>query len=228
VDNPISILIVIAVLGMVLLAFAPDARIARTLKAGLRRLVLHPKVRLYLNLDPIAPPVSLRGLTNTVGSWTSETFVQAGGIGACNHIVLEAQELKEILQKILDTQARGETVDPQDQYNMGLELADLQILIMDIAYCRHVDLTDATLLKHYINTLRKWSAPDENGVQHHIEEKVEGPTFFRTREQKLQLLKRFPGMGKAKLAAIIAEPDATIVSALNGALDAAPDEGFFL
>src|SRR5271170_7171049 len=116
----ISILVVLGVIGVATLALWPGARIPRTVKALLRRLVLNPYVRVYLDLDPVAPPVSLRGLTNLVGSWTSKTFVEAGGIGACNHIVLEAQELKEILTKILETKARGEEVDPSDKYNMDL------------------------------------------------------------------------------------------------------------
>lgn len=215
-----TLFIIVAILGLGYLFLSPDARIPRTVKALLRRLVLHPKVRLYLNLDPIAPPVSLRALQNLVGSWTSATFVQAGGIGACNHIIDEVQELKEVVQRILDAKARGEAVDPADQYELGLELADLQILVMDIAHCRGADLTDYTLLKHYINTLRKWSPPDERGVQHHIEEEIKSLTFTRTREQELELLKKFPGMGKEKLAAIIAKPDPVICAALDAVLDA--------
>src|SRR5208282_5603365 len=125
---------------------------------------------------------------------TSTTFVSPGGVGACNHIGDEAKELLAFVEKIMTA---GEPVDPRDQYELSLELADIQILLMDIAYCRHVDLTDATLLKHYINSLRKWSPPDERGVQHHIEEEVKDTSVWkRTPEQELKLLKRFPGMGK--------------------------------
>ncbi len=219
-------------LGYLFLA-DPEARIPRTVKVLLRKLVLHPQVRLYLNLDPIAPPISLRALQKLVGSWTSTTFVQAGGIGACNHIKDEIEELKAVLQRIIDTKALGDEVDPADQYELDLELADLQILIMDIAFCRGTDLTDATLLKHHINTLRKWSPPDERGVQHHIETPIDdgiaykrvkdGKVVFekggRTSEEELRFLKNFPGMGKKKLAAILAKPDPTIAQALSDVLN---------
>ena len=214
-----SIIIGIFIVGVAILFLSPDARIPRLVKALLQSLVQKPRVRLWLNLDSIAPPVSLRGLTDMVGGWTKKTFVSAGGIGACNHIKDEIEELKEVLQRILDAKNRGEAVDPADKYEMDLELADLQILIMDIAYCQGTDLTDATLLKHYINTLRKWSAPDERGVQHHIEEEVKG-YVGRSPEQELFLLKQFPGMGREKLAAIVAQPDPTICAALDAVLDA--------
>jgi hypothetical protein len=221
---------ILSVIAFVALFLTPGARIPRLMTELFRWLVKKPRVRLWLGLD-IAPPVSLRAIQKLVGSWTSTTFVQAGGIGACNHILDEVEELKEILQKIIDAEALGDDISPEDQYNLDLELADILILLIDIAYVRHSDLTDATLLKHYINTLRKWSAPDERGVQHHIEEVVKdsvhqsGPLKGkpirgpRTNEQELKLLKAFPGMGKAKLAAIIARPDPTIASALNEALN---------
>jgi hypothetical protein len=196
------------------LAFSPNARLARELKAFLRRLVLRPKVRLYLDLDPIAPPVSLRAIQKLVGDWTSSTYVAAGGLGACAHIGDEVLELREILQKIKDS---GE-LNPEDQYELSLELADLEILIIDIAYAHKVDLTDATLLKHYINTLRKWGPPDERGVQHHIEPEVEG-TIARSVEEERRLLKNLSFLGREKLAAIIAKPDPTIAAALNEVLN---------
>lgn len=224
-------LYILSVIAFAVLFLTPGARIPRLITEFLRWLVKKPRVRLWLNLDPIAPPVSLRALQKLVGTWTSTTFIQAGGLGACNHIIDEVEELKEILQKIIDAEALGDEISPEDQYNLDLELADIQILLMDIAHVRHTDLTDATLLKHHINTLRKWSAPDERGVQHHIEEVVKdsvhqsGPRKGkpirgeRTPEQELRLLKNFPGMGKAKLAAILAKPDATIASALDSVLN---------
>ncbi len=218
---PGTMLIVIMVAGVAVLALWPGARIPRVIKVLLRRFVLRPKVRLYLNLDPIAPPLSLRALQNLVGTWTQATFVRAGGIGACNHIKDEVEEVKEILRKIMDCQTRGEPINPADQYQLDLELADLQILIMDIAHGRGTDLTDATLLKHSINTCRKWAAPDERGVQHHIEEGVKDTISGRTPEQELALLKNMPELGKAKLAAILARPDATIAAALAEVLNEA-------
>ena len=228
----IHFLLALMAIGVATLALWPGARIQRTVKVLLRKLVLNPHVRLYLNLD-IAPPMSLRALQKLVGTWTSATFVQAGGIGACNHIVDEAKELKEILQKIIDAKLLEDDVDPEDQYNLDLELADIQILIMDIAHCRGTDLTDATLLKHHINTLRKWSPPDERGVQHHIESPVDtgitwkrlkdGKVIFqkggRTPEEELRLLKNFSYLGKKKLAAIIAKPDADIAAAMSELLN---------
>jgi hypothetical protein len=227
----IIFLLMLMAAGVTALALWPGARIYRIVKALIQKLVLRPKVRLYLNLDTIAPPMSLRALQNLVGTWTSATFVQAGGIGACNHIKDEVVELIEVLQKIIDAKARGEEVDPGLQYELDLELADLQILIMDIAHCRGTDLTDATLLKHHINTLRTWSAPDSRGVQHHIEIPVKDTIITRgplagkksgevfSSANELALLKAFPGMGKAKLAAIIAKPDPTIAAALADVLN---------
>lgn len=211
-----NILFGVMVIGVLMLALWPGVRIQRTLKALFQRLVLHPKVRLYLNLDPLSPPASLRALTKLVGSWTSNTFVQSGGIGACNHIKREADELLEITEKIT---AAGEPVDESDKYELSLELADIQILLMDIAYTRKIDLTDATLLKHYINTLRKWGPPDEQGVQHHIEERIEDTIAPRSEEQSERLVKNLCHLGRAKLAAILAHPDPTIAAAIESVME---------
>jgi hypothetical protein len=109
-------------------------------------------------------------------------------------------------------------MDEGDRYELSLELADIQILLIDIAYVRKVDLTDATLLKHYINTLRKWGPPDERGVQHHIEEGIKDTVPQRSAEEEARLIKNLSGMGKKKLAAILAKPDATIAAAVESVL----------
>src|SRR5271163_479935 len=102
---PQIVITAVFAIGFAVLFLTPGARIPRIITALLRDLVKRPKIRLWLELDPIAPPMSLRALQHLVGSWTSKTFVQAGGIGACNHIGDEVEELKEILQKIMDCQA---------------------------------------------------------------------------------------------------------------------------
>lgn len=200
----------LAALVVALFALTPEARATRFVKALFDR----RRWRAFLDeFSPQAPPVSLRAMTKLVGSWTSATFVQAGGIGATNHILDEAKELKEIVE---DVMMRGAT--PENKYELGLELADIQILLMDIAFVQGVDLTDFTLLKHHINTQRRWSAPDERGVQHHIEPEIKGD-ISRT-EEEIKRLKKDWKYGEKKLAAVLAKADPAIAAAIAELLNA--------
>lgn len=203
--------------------WALSAKTRRTVKAlfDARRW----KSFLY-EFTPTTPPMSLRGLQKLVGEWTSTTFVSPGGLGAANHIKDESKEVIELLEEIIAKQGSLKNMTAEQRYKLGLELADLVILVVDIAYVQGVDLTDATLLKHHINTLRKWGKPDERGVQHHIEEVVEetdkwGNKYAVNRsEAEIQELKtNLNGIGEKKLAAILAKPDPLITQALNDVLD---------
>lgn len=202
--------IILALLVIALFAVTPEARVTRFVKALFSR--RRWQAFLY-EFSPQAPPVSLRAMTKLVGSWTSKTFVEAGRLGATNHIIDEGKELKEVMEEIV---VRG--VTPENKYELGLELADLQILIMDIAFVNKVDLTDFTLLKHFINTQRVWSAPDERGVQHHIEPEIKGE-MNRTKEE-IQRLKKDWKYGEKKLAAVLAKADPTIAAAIAELLNA--------
>lgn len=203
-----------------LVRWALSAKARRTVKAlfDIRRW----KSFLY-EFTPVTPPMSLRGLQKLVGEWTSTTFVSPGGLGAANHIRDESKEVIDLLEEIIAKQGSLKNMTAEQRYKLGLELADLVILVVDIAYVQGVDLTDATLLKHHINTLRKWGKPDERGVQHHIEEEIpsKDAKFVTARsEAEIQALKtNLDGIGEKKLAAILAKPDPLILRALDDILD---------
>lgn len=208
------VLAVSAIVAVAVLALWPGARIPRTIKSLLRYLVRTERGRRYLGLPAIlAPDASLRAITKLVGAWTTATFVEAGGRGAANHLIDEAKEVLEEIERIL---AAG-VMTPEMKYKLALELADCLILVMDIAFSKEIDLTDSVLLKHHINTLRKWSKPDKNGIQKHIEEPVKGD-ISRT-EEELKRLKANWRVGDEKLAAIIARPDPTIAAAMSELLN---------
>ncbi len=222
VSNPLipgDILIAVMVIGTIALFWlTPEARITRfvTWLLRLARRLFQPRrwQGFFYEFGPQTPPLSLRTLTKLVGTWTTATFVAAGGRGAANHIVDEGKELVELMDEL---HAKGE-ISPEDKYKLGLELADILILAIDIAYAKGIDLGDAVLLKHLINTQRKWSPPDERGVQHHIEPGVKGD-INRT-EAELARLKADWKYGADKLAAVIAKPDPTIAAAMAELLDA--------
>jgi hypothetical protein len=217
IGNNAVILLCIFAFVILLSSMDPDSRFRRFLRVILnvmRKLISAPTPIPY----PQTPPASLRGLTKMVGDWTSTAFVSAGGLGAAAHLIDEAKELREIMEKI----AASGTLTPEDKYEASLELADILILAIDIAYAKKIDLTDALLLKHYINIQRQWGPPDSRGVQHHIELEIGGPITRRSTEE-VQRLKRDWQFGAEKLAAVLATPDATIAAALDELLAARED-----
>lgn len=167
----------------------------------------------FYEFSPQTPPMSLRALTKLIGDWTTVAYVNAGGRGAANHIVDEGKELVELMDEL---HAKGE-ISPEDRYKLGLELADILILAIDIAHAKKIDLGDAVLLKHLINTQREWGPPDERGVQHHIEPSVKGD--ISRSEAELARLKADWRYGSEKLAAVVARPDPTIAAAMAELLD---------
>jgi hypothetical protein len=165
---PANVFIVFMLLCVVLLyALTPDARITRAVKA------LFDKRRW---ISWMHPEQNLNFLIHDIGTWTKGAFANAGGHGAAMHLKKEADELLEAIDAYIEYKANlkpGErlAVDLQHFLDaLGYEMADIGILLFDIAFVQGVDLTDYLLRKHKINTGRKWSPPDEHGVQHHIEE----------------------------------------------------------
>jgi len=157
---------VMAACIFVLYAVTPDARITRAVKALFNK-------RRWISW--MHPEQNLNFLIQDIGTWTSGKFVDAGGHGAAMHLRKEADELLDAVDAYL---AYKKNLQPGERPvelkhfldELGFEMADIGILLLDIAFVQGVDLTDYLLRKHEINMGRKWSAPDEHGVQHHIEE----------------------------------------------------------
>ena len=150
----------------VLYAVTPDARITRAVKALFNK-------RRWISW--MHPEQNLNFLIQDIGTWTSGKFVDAGGHGAAMHLRKEADELLDAVDAYLAYKKNfqpGERPVELKHFldELGFEMADIGILLLDIAFVQGVDLTDYLLRKHEINMGRKWSAPDEHGVQHHIEE----------------------------------------------------------
>jgi NTP pyrophosphatase (non-canonical NTP hydrolase) len=164
---PANVFIVFMLLCIVLLyALTPDARITRAVKA------LFDKRRWASWMHP---EQNLNFLIHDIGTWTKGAFADSGGHGAAMHLKKEADELLEAVDAYIEYKANVKPGERPVDLNhfldeLGYEMADIGILLFDIAFMQEVDLTDYLLRKHKINTGRKWSPPDEHGVQHHIEE----------------------------------------------------------
>lgn len=90
---------------------------------------------------------------NDIGVFTDKTFGQSTFLSKMTH-------LKEEIQELLDA--------PEDES----EWADCLILFLDAARCTNMDmdrLYNAVQSKMVINKARKWGAPNEDGIVHHIE-----------------------------------------------------------
>lgn len=90
-----------------------------------------------------------RQLQKDIHEWACDTFEKQTVAAKLEHLKREIVELIE---------------NPSDR----LEMADVQILLMGVASLQGVDLMDATLEKFEIVKKRKWGAPDEFGVVHHV------------------------------------------------------------
>lgn len=99
-------------------------------------------------------------LQTDIGRWSDKTFgacVEDRREGLINHLIEEVEELHSV----------------GDENNVKEELADVMILLLDVA--RGFGFTATYLLYATEDMLeknrgRKWGEPDENGIVHHIEE----------------------------------------------------------
>lgn len=103
-------------------------------------------------MNKIDPHGNMEKLQLIVGTWGEDTFGPSDGMSCLWHL---AEELEEFF------------ANPTPE-----ELADCVLLILSFAHLRGFSLYDAVMAKHAINQARRWGAPDENGVRHHVEEGI--------------------------------------------------------
>lgn len=152
-------------------------------------------------------------MIHDIGTWSHKTFVDSGGRGAAVHLRSEANEVLEVMDALMVYRANiqaGDTPVHAQHFldELGLELADIAIFAFCIAYVQELDLAAYILRKHGINTRRKWSPPDENGIQHHVEPDAPseplGNAVLKSRLAR-NLAER--NLSVEKLDAIAAQPD---------------------
>lgn len=95
--------------------------------------------------------MDLRKFQDEMAEWQAKTFPNQDVISKIQHLKEEVGELLE---------------NPSDY----LEMADCVMLLCGIAAIQNIDLASACEEKFKINQTRKWGAPDNNGVVHHIKE----------------------------------------------------------
>lgn len=96
---------------------------------------------------------SLDQIQQENGQWSTQTFPTQNLIGKLHHLKEEVDELLKA---------------PKDP----MEYADAFILLLDAARLANISGTGLLMAverKMAINRTRRWSAPDKNGVQKHIE-----------------------------------------------------------
>lgn len=97
-------------------------------------------------------------LQANIQHWQKKTFPNSDSAAKYNHLIKETLELKEALIN-------------KDHKNIREELADCMILLIGIAGCNNIDITEAASEKMEINKNRKWGIPDKNGVVLHLKER---------------------------------------------------------
>lgn len=94
---------------------------------------------------------TLDSVLSEVVAWQRTTFPVGTLAGAVEHLRREAEEL-----------AGNPTSES--------ELADVQILLAQVAARQGVSLVDAVIRKMLVNRARQWQEPDEHGVVEHVRE----------------------------------------------------------
>jgi NTP pyrophosphatase (non-canonical NTP hydrolase) len=90
-----------------------------------------------------------------VGRWAERTFPDSTPSSIIKHMKKEVRELEYA--------ARYES---HEKYCM--ELADIFLMLMHLAYKAGTNLIFRAFKKHAINKLRRWGKPDKYGVVEHI------------------------------------------------------------
>jgi hypothetical protein len=94
--------------------------------------------------------LSLEHLQKKLGDWGKETFPEADEVSVLKH--LQSEVAKELYE--------GCNID---------ELADVGILLCQLATHRKLSLLDLMVAKHQVNKKRKWGPKNEQGFWEHTE-----------------------------------------------------------
>lgn len=110
-------------------------------------------------------PYEFTSFAADVQQWQRETFPGGTAVGAANHLLEEAGELADELERFNET----------DDYNaLGMaeeEAADVFLLLIAVSGLVGFDLMDAAKTKMAKNRARVWeTAPNDRGYRKHIEQ----------------------------------------------------------
>lgn len=100
--------------------------------------------------------MSLDLLAEQIRQWQNETFPTRDAHAAAHHLRREADELLE-------------TFLPEHEDGRDEEIADVFFLLVAVADRNGTDLSAAVAAKLAKNKLRRWKAPDADGVVEHEE-----------------------------------------------------------
>lgn len=101
------------------------------------------------------PEENLRAIQKDVEDWANEKLPLRTWKGTLQHM---RNEIEELAAHEHDT----------DTERMSKEAADVIILCLNLSGFKKFQSTDSVLNKMKINKKRVWSAPDADGVIHHI------------------------------------------------------------
>lgn len=106
---------------------------------------------------------SVNDMQREIGEWGSATFPREDKhttmIGLSHHLRDEAEEVLHESTNIYVGEDRFE--------KLRMELADVGILLFQLAHEANIDLEQAIHDKMVINHAREWQAPDARGVVRH-------------------------------------------------------------
>lgn len=101
-------------------------------------------------------------LERLIGRWSVDTFGPGERIeGHIEHLRREYDELGRHLDRMEAARASG------DREAMGVEMADIVILLFGLGARTGLDVTAAVRAKMLVNLRRKWLTPDASGVIEH-------------------------------------------------------------
>jgi NTP pyrophosphatase (non-canonical NTP hydrolase) len=123
--------------------------------------------------------ISMDRLQTYIGTWAEETFPDHTPATIALHLLREAVELaiacgvsnRDIRETVEHQQDKSAYKPPK---HLSEETADVTILALTMAHETEFSLEMAVVAKHTVNRVRKWGAPDFQGIREHEEQGQEG------------------------------------------------------
>ena len=92
-----------------------------------------------------------------IAAWSAATFPSNTARSTMAHLQREVEELCNEIDFHFD-----------DKHSVGMEMADVAFLLIQLARVEEIDLLEAIRAKFAINKSRTWQPPDASGVVEHV------------------------------------------------------------
>lgn len=103
----------------------------------------------------------IKGLQERIANWANKVFPGRSPTNALRKL------LEEEIPELMDAWRSDGYIDPE-------ELADVFILVIDIAYLLHIDILSVAHMKMGKNERRKWAINPATGLMNHVKENNNG------------------------------------------------------